>query len=71
MRKALCAAALVLALTCTARAGWVTNGIEAPTPSPTPTETTQDSVSTDDKDATGATDELTLIVLTTLVSVLP
>jgi len=71
MRKALCAAALILALTCSARAGWIVNGIEEPPPSPTPTETTQESDSTGGKDATGTTDELTLIVLTTLVSVLP
>jgi len=72
MRKALCAAALILALTCSARAGWIGNGIDEP---PSPTDITQQSVSTNsvstDEDATGATDELTLIVLTTLVSVLP
>jgi hypothetical protein len=74
MRKALCAAALILALTCSARAGWISNGIQEPPPL-TSSDITRESVSTNsvsaDEDATGATDDLTLIVLTTLVSVLP
>ena len=73
MRQALCAAALILTLTCSARAGWIGNGIEEPPPPPT--DTTQESVSTNsvstDEDASGTTKELTLSVLTTLVSVLP
>ena len=67
MRKAISAAALILALTCSARAGWMPNGLEEPPP---PETTAQQSASTDEA-ATGATDTLTEIVLAALVSVLP
>jgi hypothetical protein len=67
MRKAISAAALILALTCSARAGWMPNGQEEPPP---PETTAQQSASTDE-DAAGATDTLTQIVLAALVSVLP
>ena len=66
MRKAISAAALILALTCSARAGWMPNG----GPEPPPTNTTQGS-STTDEETTGATDTLTQIALTLLASVLP
>ncbi|MDT7809140.1 MAG: hypothetical protein QOJ70_2953 [Acidobacteriota bacterium] len=36
MRKAISAAALILALTCSARAGWMPNGEQAPPPPPPP-----------------------------------
>jgi len=68
MRKAISAAALILALTCSARAGWMPNGEEPPPPPPD--TTAQESASTDE-DATGVTDTLTEIVLAALVSVLP
>jgi hypothetical protein len=68
MRKAICAAALILALTCSAHGGWMPNGQEEPPPPP-PVNTTEQSASTED-DAVGATDTLTQIVLTVLVSVL-
>ncbi len=69
MRKAISAAALILALTCSAHAGWMPNGQEEPPPPP-PVSETQQSGSTDE-DTTVATDALTQIVLTVLVSVLP
>jgi hypothetical protein len=67
MRKAISAAALILALTCSARAGWMPNGQEEPPP---PETTAQQSASTDE-DTAGATDTLIEIVLAALVSVLP
>ncbi len=69
MRKAISAAALILALTCSARAGWMPNGIEEPPPPP-PANTAQESAATDE-DTSGATDTLTQIMLTVLASVLP
>ncbi len=68
MRKAISAAALILALTCSARAGWMPNGQEEPPPPP---ETTAQQSASTDEDAAGATDTLTQIVLTALISVLP
>jgi hypothetical protein len=67
MRKTLGVAALMLALCCPALAGEVHI---PPAPQPTPASATQ-APTTTDEDTHGATDTLTQIVLTVLVSILP
>jgi hypothetical protein len=69
MRKTLTTAALVFALSCQAWAGIMHTPPIAPEPEPTPTNTAQEAATTDED--TGATDTLTQIVLTVLVSTLP
>jgi hypothetical protein len=69
MRKTLTTATLVLALSCHAWAGIIHIPPVAPEPEPTPTNAAQETATTDE-DA-GATNTLTQIVLTALVSILP
>jgi hypothetical protein len=71
MRKTLTTAALLLALSCPAWGGIIhTPGVSEPEPEPTPTSTAQESATTSE-DTTGATDTLTQMMLTVLISVLP
>jgi len=68
MRKAFSVAALILALTCSTRAGWMPNGEGNPPPPPA---IAAQMPATADEDSTGATDAITQIAFTLLASVLP
>lgn len=67
MGKAIRASALILLLTCTARAGWMGN--DSPAPAPQPASVAQEPT-TDDEIQNEAADTLTQIALD-LLAVLP